>query len=458
MGRDGAGVHRISESGYSPAWSPDGREIAYAQEGVTRPEDRTTSSSQLWTVEVSNGRKRLLVQQDGVQPQWSPSGQYIAYWAIDRDGNRALWTVRSSGGPPARLTQTPFLDWNPVWSPDGAWLYFCSNRGGGMGIWRMPMKESVGEARGAPELVRAPGTYPSHLSFSRDGQRMAYVSQVTSGRIDAVRFDPDQEALVGEPKEIVVRSVKGASRPAVSPDGQWLAYNSTEGEEELYVARSDGSGLRQITAGNQRNRGPRWSPDGKRIALFSRRSGDWEVWTTDPAGEDFRQLTSLGGYNVAWPVWSPDGKRLAYTLFGISTFVMDMAKPWASQEPVKLPPFSDQNQSFNGWDWSRDGRSLAGFLNRDDGVAIYSLESRTFRRLTEQGADPVWLSDSRRLLYLDRGKISLLDSATGHSKELVSIAPEEIARRGFAVSADDARIYFSVSATEADVWMAEFEK
>jgi Tol biopolymer transport system component len=101
---------------------------------------------------------------------------------------------------------------------------------------------------------------------------------------------------------------------------------------------------------------------------------------------------------------------------------------------------------------------LAGFLNRDDGVAIYSPDSQTFRRLTESGSDPAWLSDSRRLLFLNKGTICLLDSASGRSKGLVSAMPEEIARRGFAVSPDDRRIYFSVSTTEADVWMAEFEK
>jgi Tol biopolymer transport system component len=137
---------------------------------------------------------------------------------------------------------------------------------------------------------------------------------------------------------------------------------------------------------------------------------------------------------------------------------MDVAKPFTAQEPERLPLLPGKNQLFNGWDWSRDGRSIAGFLNRDEGVAIYALDSHAFRKLTEQGADPIWLSDSRRLLYLNKGKIWLLDSANGASKELVSIMPDEIARRGFAISPDDRRIYFSVSSTDADVWMAEFEK
>ena len=70
----------------------------------------------------------------------------------------------------------------------------------------------------------------------------------------------------------------------------------------------------------------------------------------------------------------------------------------------------------------------------------------------------MWLSHSRRLLYLDKGKVHLLDSVSKSVRELVSVMPEEIARRGFAVSPDDRRIYFSVSTTEADVWMVEFER
>jgi Tol biopolymer transport system component/tRNA A-37 threonylcarbamoyl transferase component Bud32 len=457
MRRDGTGVRRVADAGYNPAWSPDGRQIVYAEESITRPEDRSGRLSRLWAVEVANGHKRLVSKEDGVQPAWSPNGRYIAYWAIDLDGDRDLWTVRASGGPSVRITRDHFLDWNPVWSPDGAWIYFCSNRGGSMGVWRVPMKESTGEPRGGPEAIPTPAHYPAHLSFSRDGRHMAYVQQLTTGRLNVVRFDPAREVVVSEPKEIL-QNTKGASRPSLSPDGKWLAYNSTEQEEELMVAGADGSGLRQLTNGGYRNRGPRWSPDGRQIAFFSTRSGEWEIWTTDANGSEFRQVTNLAGNNVAWPVWSADGKHLAYTLFGLNTFVIDASKPWEAQTPEKLPPFPGEGQMFNGWNWSPDGRMLAGFLDRDNGVAVYSPASRNFRKLTEYGADPVWLSDSRRLMFLDKGKIHLLDTASGSTGELVSVTPEEVARRGFAVSPDDLRIYFSVSTTEADVWMVEFQR
>jgi Tol biopolymer transport system component len=305
--------------------------------------------------------------------------------------------------------------------------------------------------------VRAPAYYPAHLSFSADGRRLAYSNQNTTGHLNAVRFDPDRELVVSEPKEIL-SSAKGASRPSLSPDGQWLAYNSSEQEEELFVVSADGANLHQITSGGYRNRGPRWSADGKQIAFFSTRSGNWEIWATDPNGSEFRQITSLAGYNVAWPVWSSDGKRLAYTLFGVNTFLIDPSKAWASQTPTALPRFPEQGRAFNGWNWSPDGRTLAGFLDREDGIALYSPESRSFRRISKQGGDPVWLSDSRRLLFLDRGRIHLLDSESGRAQELLSVAPEEVARRGFSVSPDDRRIYFSVSTTEADVWTVVFER
>ena len=457
MKSDGTGVHRVADSGYNPAWSPDGRQIVYAEESITRPEDRSGRISRLWAVDVATGAKRLVSKDDGVQPQWSPNGQYIVYWAIDLDGDRDLWTVRASGGPPARVTRDHFVDWNPVWSPDGAWIYFCSNRGGSMGIWRIPMKEGSGEPRGAPEPIHTAATYPAHLSFSADGRHLAYVQQVTTGRLFMTRFDPTREIVVSEPKQIL-ESARGASRPSLSPDGEWIAFNSTEQEEELFVAGADGTNLRQITNGGLRNRGPRWAPDGKRLAFFSARGGDWEIWTTDTNGANFRQITSLVGANVAWPVWSADGKRLAYTIFGLNTFLVDASKPWDEQTPEKLPPVAGAGQLFNGWNWSPDGKMLAGFLDRENGVAVYTLADRTFRKLTDRGGDPAWLSDSRRLLFLDKGKIHLLDSATGAARELVSIAPEEIARRGFAISPDDRRIYFSVSTTEADVWMLEFQR
>jgi Tol biopolymer transport system component len=457
MRADGGALRRVVDTGFNPAWSPDGARIVYAEESISRPEDRSASVSNLWIVDVASGQKRMLTKDDGVQPQWSPNGRFIAYWAIDLDGDRDLYTVSADGGTPVRLTRDHFVDWNPVWSPDGAWLYFSSTRGGAMAIWRMPVKENTGEPRGAAEWVRTPAGYPAHLAFARGGGRLVYSQLLNTGQLSTVRFDPDREAVLSEPKEILA-TAKGAARPSLSPDGKWLAFNSTEQEEHLFILGSDGSGLRQVTNGPTRNRGPRWSPDGKRLAYFSTQSGNWEIWAAAADGSDPRQITNLGGQNVAWPVWSADGKRLAYTIFGFNTFLIDPAKAWTAQSAEKLPPFPEPNQLFNGWSWSPDGKTLAGFLNRDDGIVLLTVASREYRRITKHGSDPVWLSDNRRLLFHDNGRIHIVNSETGAAREVLSVAPEEVARRGFAISPDDRHIYFSVSITEADLWVVEMER
>jgi eukaryotic-like serine/threonine-protein kinase len=457
MDVEGRHARLLAGGGYNPAWSPDGKFVFYAEEGITRPEDRVSRLSHIWSVEVKTGRKKVLTRDDGVQPQCSPSGQRLAYWAIDLDGHRDIWTVPVSGGQPSRITGDEHLNWNPVWSPDGKYLYFCSNRGGNAGIWRVPIREATGETRGSPEPVRTPSTYNSHLSFSRDGRRLAYVQQLTTGRLRSVRFEPDREAVSSEPKEIFQTS-RGASRPALSPDGNWLAFNSTEHQEELFLIGADGSGFRQLTNDRVRNRGPRWSPDGKRLAFFSTRSGDWEIWTIRADGAGLRQITHLAGQNVAWPVWSPDGRTLAYTIFGVNTFLIEMTKTWDEQTPRKLPPLPDAKDLFNGWSWSPDGRAIAGFLNRGDGLILYLPAKGEYRKLTDVGSDPVWLSDSRRLLFHHKGGVHLIDAETGRQKEVLSISPDQVARRGFSVSEDDRYIYFGVSTTEADVWLLNFEK
>jgi Tol biopolymer transport system component len=456
MRAHGESVKRLSQAGFNPAWSPDGKEILCADESILRPEDRQSPTSRLWSIQVSTGEKRLIWKGDAVQPQWSPHGHRIAYWAIDKAGHRDIWTIPARGGQPVPVTHDEYVDWNPVWSPDGRYLYFSSDRGGMMAIWRVPIQETSGKVLGAPESIPAPSLYIGQLNFSRDGTRLAYVTQSLESSVQRVLFDPTSETVLDEPKELK-EPLKSAARPALSPDGQWLAFNSWERQEDLFVVKTNGDRLRQLTNDAYKNRGPRWSPDGKRIAFFSKRSGNWEIWTIHPDGTGLKQITKLSGASTLWPVWSPDGKSLAYTVFGLNSFLMDPTKSWDGQMPKPLPAFSEHGHLYSVWSWSPNGQSVAGFEQREDGgyagIVVYSPSSRTFEKLTDFGADPVWLSDSQRLLFLNEGKIHLVDRQSRRTREVLSIAPHEIAGRGFAISRDDRQIYFSVSSLEADVWL-----
>lgn len=458
MGALGDSVRRLTDTGFNPVWSPDGKQVLFATESITRPEDRFTPVSQLWTVNVQTGAKRLLFPGDAVQPHWSPHGHRIAYWA-SKEGQRDIWTVAADGSNPVPVTQDAFIDWNPVWAPSGQFLYFISNRGGSMNLWRVPLEERSGKVTGAPIAVTTPSSDASLITVSQNGRRIVYADQVFTSNLQQAGFDPESERVTGRPAPIT-QGFKQATRPDLSPDGRWLAFSSWGRQEDIFVVRTDGSALRQLTDDFHRDRGPRWSPDGQRIAFFSNRGGNFEVWTIRPDGSGLEQVTHTGSH-VAWPVWSPDSRRLVYTIFGRNPFLAPAASSRPGQPSEALPEPEGSSQFFNAWSWSPDGQLLAGFLQSRDGafsgIAVYSFKTRRYAQVTSFGLDPIWLSDSRRLLFNHHGRIYLTDIDSRRVREVLSIAPYEIARRGFALSRDNRRIYFSLATTEADLWLLRLD-
>lgn len=116
-------VRQLTTAGFNPAWSPDGKEIAYA-EGNIENSTRGLIPCRLWIANSTTGESRELAVRDGVQPNWSPNGLRIAYWGVDGQQQRDIWTVSVNGGEPVRVTDDSFIDWNPVWSPDGSQLAY----------------------------------------------------------------------------------------------------------------------------------------------------------------------------------------------------------------------------------------------------------------------------------------------------------------------------------------------
>ncbi|MCI0488298.1 MAG: protein kinase [Blastocatellia bacterium] len=159
MGATGENVRRLTDFGYNPAWSPDGKEIICAAARTRNPANRSVIPSRLWAINVATGEKRLITEGDAVQPAWSPHGHRIAYWGLQKGGQRDLWTIPATGGEPVQVTDDEALDWNPAWSPDGKYLYFASDRSGSMNLWRVAIEEESGKVLGQPEAVRTPSSY-----------------------------------------------------------------------------------------------------------------------------------------------------------------------------------------------------------------------------------------------------------------------------------------------------------
>jgi len=148
------------------------------------------------------------------------------------------------------------------------------------------------------------------FTLPRDGRSVAYVDRGTTYAFDRLRFDA-QGGLVGNPEEISTSSQE-MSDFDVSPDGSTFAFDSRGGaQDDLFVSRSDGKGLRQLTDDVYRDRHPVFSPDGKRLAFHSDRSGKYEIWTIAIDGSSLTQLTRTTGDSIIEPLWSPDGKRIS---------------------------------------------------------------------------------------------------------------------------------------------------
>ena len=457
MGATGESVRRLTHFGFNPVWSPNGDEILFATELIHTDPRTRPGDSELWAVRFPTGEPEKVFEGDAVQPHWSPNGSRIAYWAIS-GGQRDIWTMTSSGGEPVAVTSDTAVDWNPVWSPDGKYLYFSSDRSGSMNLWRTRIDEETGQTMAEPEPVTTGASGDAmYLTLSADGKRLAYGIRDTRANIMKVEFDPSTRTVVGEPAPVTEGS-RSIGAVEVSPNGESLTFHRVGVQEDLFTSRSDGTRTRRLTNDRYLDRYPRWSPDGSKISFFSNRSGSYQLWTINPHGRGIHQLTEDPSEPVH-TVWSPDGLRIAYTDFLTGSFIMRAETAWEDQSAVVLPQLTDGEEIFVAFSWSPDGNWLAGFgydetrTPDETGIYAYSFESEHYEKLTESGSYPRWLADSRTLVYADRGTIYVVDRASKEIQEVLSSGSDSMSFLP-APSPDNRTLYYiSRPRPEADVWL-----
>jgi serine/threonine protein kinase len=461
MGASSENLRRVADFGYQPSWSPDGKEIVVGTFGLAAPNTRVGLDNGLWIVNVETGAKRELIKEDATFPAWSPNGKRIAYWFYAKGlGRRDIATIPADGGEPIVIT-TDFgtSNWNPVWSPDGKFLYFVSDKGGNVNFWRVSINETTGEVLSAPEPTVAPSKYSRHLNFSRDGKRMIYVQTDNQSNIQGVEFDSKAEKTVGEPFWIT-RGDREIIRAELSPDGkQFVMRQTRRTQDDIVVVSRDGSNWRDVTNDAPFDRYPRWSPDGKQVAFASDRNVGMEVWVCDADGSNARQVSFQYShrYGSSFPNWSPDGKSLIYTN-NAQPYFIDLTKSWQQQQAPQKVLTQEPDQNFVVWDWSPDGKKLVGTLPLGErAIAVYSFETKRLERIVEDADSanviPSWLPDSRRFVFIKDNKVFLTDSETKKTKEIHSRHPEQI--RSPFVSRDGKLLYYTMVFNESDIWLLD---
>lgn len=453
MDTAGGNVRKVSDFGFLPGWSPNGQEIAFTKTTFFSPVENFNWGGGMWILNVRTGEKREILQGDVFQPSWSPNGETITFWSVEEGGVRKIKTISPNGDRVSDVTTDNALNWNPVWSPDGKTLYFASDRGGSMNFWRIAIDQKNGKTQGNPEPFTTPSIYSGNLTFASDSKTFAFAQQIKSANIFQAVFDDKEEKIAPNPFEITPGR-KINQNPSVSPNGEWIAFDAVKDkQEDIFVIKTDGTNLLQLTNDLYKDRAPRWSPDGSELIFYSDRSGKYESWVIKPDGSGLRQITSDAAKTGLLAFWSPDGKRILQNIGGREPQIFDAD----GVKNIQLLPEKDPKFSGMAFDWSPDGNKLAflrlGKDTRDLGVDVYSFSTQKFQDVTSSGDAPVWLKDSRRLIYVDRNKFFLFDTATGRKKELMSFPPDS-ELQSISLSRDNRFIYFALVSRESNLWVA----
>ena len=225
----------------SPAWSPDGNQLAYVSFESRKPV--------VYVHNVGSGKRRLVANFKGSNsaPAWSPDGKMIAV-TLSRDGGSQLFLLNALGGEPRRLIQSSSIDTEPVFAPDGQSIYFVSDRGGSPQVYKV---STTGQGI---ERVTFTGTYNISPAISPDGRWMAYISRV-GGAFKLHLMD-----IAGGS----VRSLTDTSAdesPSFAPNGKLVVYaTQQQGREALMTTTLDGKVKARLNGQNGDIREPDWGP------------------------------------------------------------------------------------------------------------------------------------------------------------------------------------------------------
>ncbi|GMQ83112.1 MAG: hypothetical protein BMS9Abin05_2593 [Rhodothermia bacterium] len=444
---------RAGDSYEFPAWSPDGQEIVF-----------TTAEDSIVVLNIANNQRRVIATLGSLHsPSWSPDGKSIALVSVNqvqaRTGTNvapsSVWILRVSDGELFQLTSNEFMDLSPVWSPDGKYLFFVSNHGGGVDVFRLEIR-SFGQAIGPAERLTT-GLNLHTIDLSADGSRLVGGIVNYSQNIWASPLRSDGIASVRNAIPITSgdQIIEGI---AISPDGAQIAFDSNaRGISHLFVVSRSGGSPFQVTSGAEPDYIRDWSPYGDELSFHTFVEGSRDVYSVSISDLTETLISDERGHEV-YPMWLGDLNTIGfYRDWPLNThFVVSErseAGVWGEADVL----VSEIDVVAN---WSSVTRSLA--YNLEETLYTFSPKTGISREIEGtrdlSATDPVWSTDGRTIYFLSQDADGIfgywsIPSSGGAAEQIVSFDGMQIGNGRAKV--DQNNIYFTLAEVESDIWVLE---
>ena len=252
-----------------PSLSPDDKQIVFQAETENK-----SGELRVFDVETKQSRVLLKTENADIEPVFSPDGTRIAF-QNRIENNTEICLIKTDGSGFQNLTLNAARDVSPAFSSDGKQIAFASNRDGNFGLFQLYVMNADGSN---PHQIYSSNATSGSPAWSPDGASIVFANDKEDGRIG--NYELFKIGLkAGETEKRLTFRRRIDWQPAFSPDGKHIAFvSNTDGNSEIYVQNSDGSGLLRLTRNLAEDLTPQFSKDSKRIIFSSNRAGKFAIY------------------------------------------------------------------------------------------------------------------------------------------------------------------------------------
>ncbi len=391
-------------------WYPDGKSILFESKMASF----TERVGQFFKVSVTGGLPEQLpvpygefaaISPDGDKLAYTPTSTEFATWKRYRGGLAPdIWVYDMAAGTSENVTKNPASDSMPMWH--GTSLYFLSDRDDherrNLWVYDTQTKATRQVTHFTDCDVHFPAIGPDDIVFEARGR--LYLLDLASEKTHEVEVNVITDRITLRPH---VENVGGQIRDAaISPTGQRVVF---EARGDLFSLPSGEGIVRNLTESSGiAERYPAWSPDGRWIAYFSDRTGEYELTIRPSNGKGEEEtLTSLGAGWRYMPQWSPDGKKIAFIDGAMKLHLFELATKKIEVIDRQLWQYHGELDRFRV-SWSADSRWLTyshDLENRQQAIVLYDTKEGKRHQVTSGYYDddlPVFDPDGRFLYYRSR--------------------------------------------------------